>query len=170
MQIENRKAFSLIELVFVILITGIIVATALPRFVSISDDAHLSKLQSFTGTLNRSVGAAMWSGVQRNESAQNGVLSTSTNYAAIIEDVQVDTIPTEFIGLGIPATISLVTCLPSNTLKPKIGDPVGGLIAGKVAGTSSIGNTTYALGCIDGGLSSSPKFYLYDEVDLVIVY
>jgi len=170
MPMNHRRGFSIIELVFVIIITGIIAVVALPRFIGISDDAHLAKIQAFSGTLNRSVGAAMWSGLQRSEPSQNGVLSTSTNYAAIIEDVQVDTIPTEFIGLGIPATISLVTCLPSNTFKPEIGDPVGGLTAGKVAGTSSIGNTTYALGCIDGGISSSPKFYLYDEVDLVIIY
>ena len=167
---NHNKAFSLLELVFVIIITGILAIVALPRFVNISDDAHVTKLKAFIGTFNRSVGPALWSGVQRNEPNQNGILSTSTNYAVIIEDVHLDVIPTEFLGLGTPATISLVNCMPSNTLIPDIGDPVGGLTAGKIAGTSSIGNTTYALGCIDGGLSSSPKFYLYDEVDLVIIY
>ena len=160
----------MIELVFVIIISGILAAVALPRFVGISDDAHVTKLLSFVGTLNRSVGSTMWSGVQRNEPTQNGILSTSTNYASIIEGVHLDSIPTEFTGLGTPVTISLANCMLSSTLVPKIGDPVGALTAGKVAGTTSIGNTTYALGCIDGGLSSSPKFYLYDEVAGVIVY
>lgn len=170
MQTHHRKAFSLIELVFIILIVGIIAATALPKFISISNDAHVTKLQAFAGTLNRSVGPSMWSGVQRREPDQNGILGTSINYAFITEEVEVDAIPIEFIGLGAPASIHLAPCMASANIVPDIGDPIGGLTAGKVAGTSSIGNTTYALGCIDGGISSSPRFYLYDETTLVVVY
>lgn len=170
MRINNQKAFSLLELIFVIIISGILAAVALPRFVGIADDAHIAKLEAFIGTLNRSVGPMLWSNVQRQEPEQNGALSTSTNFNAIQEGSEVETIPNEFMGLGSPATISLVNCMESNNTVPEIGGPVGGLTAGKVAGTSSIGNTTYALGCIDGSISSSPKFYLYDEGAGKIVY
>lgn len=168
MQVHNKKAFSLLELIFVIIISGILAAVALPRFVGISNDAHVTKIQAFIGTLNRSVGPSLWSGVRRSEPTQRGVLSTSTNFSSITEGIEVETIPDEFTGLGIPAIISLGSCMDSNNTVPPIGDPVGGFTVGKIAGTSSIGNTTYALGCIDGGLTSSPRFYLYEEGGVIV--
>ena len=39
--------------------------------------------------------------------------------------------------------------MEANNTVPPIGSPVGNLTAGKIAGTSQIGSTTYALGCID---------------------
>lgn len=170
MQISHKKAFTLIELVFVILIAGIIAATALPRFISISDDAHVTKLFSFTGTLNRSVLPSMWSSLQRSEPDQNGALRNSLNYSTITEGEEVETIPSEFVGLGAPAQISLANCLPSTAIIPQIGEPVGALSAGKVAQTALIGGKIYALGCRDGSLAFPPRFYLYDETDGVIVY
>jgi len=168
--VKNRKAFSMLELIFVIFITGILAFVALPRFIGISTDAHVAQLEAFTGTLNRSVGPMLWSGVQKREPDQMGKLSTSTNFSSIVEGVTLESIPPEFIGLGTPATISLVNCLPSTTPIPHAGDPVGGLTAGKIAETSPIGETVYAVGCIDGGISSSPRFYLYDETSGTIVY
>lgn len=166
----KRGAFSLLELIFVILIAGILAAVALPRFIGISEDAHITKLQAFVGTLNRSVAPALWSNVQKHEPAQNGRVGDSLNYNAIREGIELDTIPDEFIGLGVPRTIPLGNCMVSTTLIPDIGDPVGSLTDGKVAGTAAIGGDTYALGCVDGSLSISPRFYLYNETDGVIVY
>ena len=40
---NNRKAFTMIELVFVIVVLGILAAVALPRFASTRDDATISK-------------------------------------------------------------------------------------------------------------------------------
>lgn len=37
---QSQRGFTIIELVVVILLLGILTATALPRFISISDDAH----------------------------------------------------------------------------------------------------------------------------------
>jgi MSHA pilin protein MshB len=39
---ENKKGFTLIELVAVIVLLGILAVTALPRFISLSEDAHRS--------------------------------------------------------------------------------------------------------------------------------
>ncbi len=170
MLVKNKKAFSLLELVFVILIVGVIASVALPRFVGISDDARITKLQAFTGTLNRSVAPALWSNVQRHEPSQNGSVRNSVNYNTISEGVELDSIPNEFINLGDPRTIPLANCIVSTTLIPEIGEAVGTLTNGKVAGTAVIGGDRYALGCVDGSLIISPRFYLYNETEGLMVY
>lgn len=170
MDVSSQKAFSLIELIFVILITGILAAVALPKLAGMSVSAHLSTLKSFTGTLNRSVGPTLWLNVTIEEPSKNGSVKNSTNFSTITAGEELEEIPPIFTGLGEPASISLLNCMESNTTVPEIDFPVGGLTAGKIAGTETVGDTTYALGCIDSNPNGSAKFYLYDEVNGVIVY
>jgi len=56
-----KKAFTMIELIFVIVILGILAAVALPKFIGVANQAHEANLKGFTGTLNRTVGASLWS-------------------------------------------------------------------------------------------------------------
>ncbi len=170
MKIKHQKAFSLIELIFVILITGILAVVALPKLAGMSASAHLSNLKSFTGTLNRTVGSSLWLGVISHESFSGGSVKNSINYTSISVGEELEDIPSVFTGLGEPATIHLSNCMESNTTVPDVDSPVGGLTAGKVAGTATVGDTTYALGCIDSNSVTSPKFYLYDENEGIIVY
>ncbi len=49
---KKQSGFTLIELVVVIVILGILAATALPRYVDLTSDARLGALQGFAGAIN----------------------------------------------------------------------------------------------------------------------
>ena len=52
---QSKQGFTIIELVVVIVIIGILAATALPRFVDLTGDAHTASVQSMGGSLRSGV-------------------------------------------------------------------------------------------------------------------
>ena len=56
-----KNAFTMIELIFVIVIIGILSAVALPRFMGIANSAESTKCKAMIGNLNRSVSYGIWS-------------------------------------------------------------------------------------------------------------
>jgi prepilin-type N-terminal cleavage/methylation domain-containing protein len=57
----KRAGFTMIELIFVIVILGILSAVALPKFIGVSEQAKAGKCKAFVGTLNRTVLPGVWS-------------------------------------------------------------------------------------------------------------
>ncbi len=90
----RQQGFTIIELVVVILLLGILTATALPRFMDISDEAHEAVVDAVEGGLN--VGMALF---RAEFIAQGGTTSTVTGYAA-----------TASVGSGYPLTNDTSSC------------------------------------------------------------
>jgi prepilin-type N-terminal cleavage/methylation domain-containing protein len=81
----KRSGFTMIELIFVIVILGILAAVALPKFIGVSEEAHDQKVRAFIGTLNRTVGPALWS----------ASLTANTNGAIVCNDLDNQITPPE---------------------------------------------------------------------------
>ena len=131
----KRAGFTMIELIFVIVILGILAAVALPKFAGVSDQANAQKCNAFVGTLNRTVGPSMWS--ESISDDLNGSISAAS--IVLTDYIAADDIPT--------------TCgATTSNIKPSSGDT-------NVSMTSvTFGSSTYVITKTDGNISSSPRW------------
>ena len=111
----KRAGFTMIELIFVIVILGILSAVALPKFIGVSDQAKAGKCKAFIGTLNRTTLPAIWS---------DAILNTGTATAA---DFNATTISSQ---IDIPSDCNMTAT--------QIANAIGG-----TQFTVTYGNTNY---------------------------
>jgi prepilin-type N-terminal cleavage/methylation domain-containing protein len=140
----KRAGFTMIELIFVIVILGILAAVALPKFAGVSDQANAQKCAAFVGTLNRTVGPSMWS-----ESIAEGIGGlVNDGNITVADHIAIADIPMSCYANGAtvpaaPTTDSGIKAMLFNTT------PYANV---------AFGNSIYTLTFTDGNQSDSPRW------------
>lgn len=80
-----RDAFTMIELIFIIVILGILAAVGLPKFVGVAESADATRCKAFVGTLNRTVSHSLWADAFFNDRANLAISITDTALEGQIE-------------------------------------------------------------------------------------
>ena len=156
----KRAGFTMIELIFVIVILGILSAVALPKFIGVSDQATVGKLKAYVGTLNRTVAPGLWSGAVSNGSlgAVNGL-----TYAELQQQIATpDVGDTAAANLDAGLTAAFPLACSAYAVPGATGDYTDTEIgAWAAAGTATVGAVVHTLRCMDGSMTSSPRFALF---------
>ena len=127
--IKSSTAFTMIELIFVIIILGVLAAIALPKFDVVSQEAKASVCDSAVGTMNRTIGETLWS-----RSINDGNGGSVTSYSNDVDPGYIDW-PDDCGGAA----------------------AIKGVVGG-AAQVVNIDGTNYNLTMVDGSATTSPHF------------
>ena len=137
----KKNAFTMIELIFVIIILGILAGIAIPRYFSQMHSSHTAILIDFTRTLNRTTGVDLWSrslGEQKGGSIKHLVENEDATFLSKYVDI--------------PKEINA-----SDVNLSKCGD---GEYKTIITANPELVGEEYNITCKDGTLTTAPYFRL----------
>lgn len=135
----KRAAFNIIELIFVIIILGILSSVVVVKMTNMTQQAKEAQLKAFTGTLNRSVGSAVW--FRSIEDGREGSVAFADYDANLSKYIEL--IP------NYTSAPALINCNVNGN----------GVFIGYTFGK------IFEVHCRDGNATTSPNFRLYNQTD-----
>ena len=81
-----KKAFTLIELIFVIVILGILASVALPKFAGSVEDAYISKAQSHVSVIRSGLQNYRTKSLMKGTGANYPDLNTTTLFSNVMDN------------------------------------------------------------------------------------
>ena len=116
----KRNAFTMIELIFVIVILGILSAVALPKFIGVQKSATAQKLVAFVGTMNRTVLPSMYlANYGAGGSIKTLVLDDFTSLPSEIKDINITSCGAGTYASVVTSTIGAqIYCRDGNSTNP----------------------------------------------------
>ena len=143
---KMKKAFTMIELIFVIVILGILASVAIPRYFALGQASHEANLISFVRTLNRTTGEDLWAkSISGNKHGSIVSLASAEDADFLVKYID---IPVEINA----SSINLSNC----------GNGVYQTI---MTANVEIAGKEYNITCKDGTATSAPYFRLIRNED-----
>ncbi|MDX9813834.1 MAG: type II secretion system protein [Sulfurimonadaceae bacterium] len=151
----RRAGFTMIELIFVIVVLGILASVALPKFIGVSEQAYEAKVKAFVGTMNRTVGPTLWS--KSLSEGHDGSIKVFHGDGTDPDNPYDDFDLNSYIDLS--EVGSLTKDNDDNVIAPDLSQcAAAGSTTGAKIFSLKVGEKEFEITCIDGSAAEAPKF------------